>query len=271
MCSVFGILVSIFLWLAVYFQRKIHDELKLVMEMVIIGILWLVFGGAYVLTSLAQITIHVIPPLCVIVLAVLSFLISFGMPIWLAWVSPKDMQAAEEVDEEFEEEVTNEDDEPEESKEARELLKKGEKLDDVMTTETQWRNLFLEFMSFRMCEEGFHFYQAVQKYRKLEQPDLQLEFQQIRHKFIGSGAPFQVNIPDYMVKNITSRAESGPPTVDIFDEAFVENRKVLVTDVFPAFKAWKKTKELTGTLKQKMDPANWPRVVTRRRSTRVNA
>jgi hypothetical protein len=120
----------------------------------------------------------------------------------LAWVSPKDTAAGEddglrdEAEEEFEEEVTIED-EPEDSKEARELLKKGEKVDDVIMGETQWTKLFLEFMGFRMCEEGFYFYQDVQNYRKLDASLLQAEILRIRQKFIGSGAPFQVNIPDY--------------------------------------------------------------------------
>jgi hypothetical protein len=72
-----------------------------------------------------------------------------------------------------------------------------------------------------------------------------------------------------MMKNISAKVEGGILTADVFDEAFSENRKVLVTDVFPAYKAWKKTKEFTAQLKAKTDPANWPNIVTKRKSVRV--
>jgi hypothetical protein len=222
--------------------------------------------GLYVVASLAHVRPNMIPPLFISVLAVLSFLVSFGMPIWLAWVSPKDAAAADE--EAVEEEVAMAD-EPESSKEAREMLKKGEKLDDVVMGQTKWTTLFLDFIGFRMCEEGFYFYQEVTTYRKADPAILPAEFQRIRSQFIGSGALFQVNIPDYMVKTIAQKAEGGPPTPDIFDDAFAENREVLMTDVFPAFKAWKKTKDSTAQLKAKTDHASWPRVVTRKESIRV--
>jgi hypothetical protein len=75
---------------------------------------------------------------------------------------------------------------------------------------------------------------------------------------------------DHMVKAILGKVENATPTIDIFDDAFTENRKVLVTDVFPAFKAWKKTKEFTAQLKAKTDPTNWPKIITRQKSTRVS-
>jgi hypothetical protein len=118
-----------------------------------------------------------------------------------------------------------------------------------------------------MCEEGFHFYLEVTKYREADPGILASEFARIRAKFIGSGAPFQVNIPDHMVKLISQRADE--PTKDSFEEAFGENRKVLVTDVFPAYKIWKQTKELRAKLTARTDPANWARVVTRKKSTKV--
>jgi hypothetical protein len=278
MCIVFAIIVSCFLWLGVYFQAKIHDELKLVFEMASIGLLWFVLIGMYVITSMARVRPNVIPTVFIVLLSVLSFLVSFGMPIWLAWVSPRDASAAEEAGAE-EEDVVEEvaiEDEPESSREARVILSKGEKLDDVIMLGTKWTTLFLEFMGFRMCEEGFYFYLEVTNYKKADPPmapdALLAEFTRIRSKFIGSGAPFQVNIPDHMVKNIAQRVEGGtPPTLDIFDDAFVENRKVLVTDVFPAFKVWKKTKEFTAQQKAKMDPVNWPKTLTRKKSLRVNA
>jgi hypothetical protein len=205
-----------------------------------------------------------------------SFCVIFSNFIWNANVvsleSPKEAAPLAIELEAEEEDIIEElppEDEPQESKDARELLKKGEKVDDVVMADTQWTKLFKEFMGLRMCEEGFYFYQEVVKFKTLEEGLIQAEFARIRQKFIGSGAPFQVNIPDHMVKTISARADAGPVGVDIFDDAFTENRKVLATDVFPAWKAWKKTKDLVGKLKAATDPANWPKTITRRKSTRV--
>jgi hypothetical protein len=235
--------------------------------MATIGVLWVVLIGLYIVTSLARVSLYLIPSFFILLLSVLSFLVSFGMPMWLAWVSPKEEEARLIIEESDDENITEgflEDDEPQESKDARDLLKKGERVEDVILLDTEWTKLFKEFLEVRMCEEGFLFWQEVVKFRDLEEQFVQTEFTRIRQKFIGSGARFQINISDLMVKAISVRVEEGRVGKDIFDQAFEENRKVLVTDVFPAWKAWKKTKEMVGKLKEKTDPAHWPR----RNSTR---
>jgi hypothetical protein len=153
-CTVLVILVSVFLWLGVYFQRKIQDELKLVIELRTIGILWLVLIGMYVVTSLAKVKPNVVPSGFIIILSVLSFLTSFGMPIWLAWVTPKvdavDVTEEAEVKAEVEEFVeVNEDERPEFIE-----LKKLDRFDEAFLACNVWRNLFLSFLQVRMCEEG---------------------------------------------------------------------------------------------------------------------
>jgi hypothetical protein len=200
------IIVSVFLWIAVYHLAKIHDELKFNFELKIIGVIWVIFIGAYIILGL----IHKgqrLPWILIVVVCCISFLVSFGMPMHLAIVKPAGailgVESLDNIDK---------------------LLKDREAM-----------GLFYKFLQKRLCTEGYFFIAAVERYRSLDIDDvdgIRTQFTNIKDKFIGNGAPMQINIPDHMARAI----HSSEPTLDVFNEAFDENKKLLATDVFPAFK-----------------------------------
>jgi hypothetical protein len=110
-------------------------------------------------------------------------------------------------------------------------------LENLLAGPEEGAQEFLHFCQKRMCPEGFFFYRAVQRFREIppEPPDeMRDEYLSIRRRYIGNSAPLQINISDQIVERIVSRENNVTP--DVFNEAFEENKKVLKTDVFPAFK-----------------------------------
>jgi hypothetical protein len=147
--------------------------------------------------------------------------------------------------------------EPESSKEAKELLEKGENIDFLIMGNTKWTELLLEFCQSDWGRDLVYGYREIQNYRKLKGSLLKGEFNRIRQKFIEEGAPSQINFSADMRQRIVRRAENGGPTVDIFDEALVEIEKISKVSILPNFRKWMKTKEFVAQLKAKTDPRNW--------------
>jgi hypothetical protein len=152
----------------------------------------------------------VVPSIIIILLCVGSFLVSFGMPLHLALVKPPEGDLGVEV---------------------------LDNLDKLMK-DAPASELFLQFLKKRACDEVFHFYLEVEKYKEIDPGDaekMREEFKRICDNYIGDTAPRQVNIPDFMVKDIR---KIGPNDIrtDVFNAAWEENRKVMRTDQFPGFK-----------------------------------
>jgi hypothetical protein len=221
-CLAFTIVVSIFQWIVYYLVTRIQDELKYAVEMRAIGILWIVFIGLYVITGLAKAKPSVLPSIILIILSVCSFLVSFGMPLHLAIIKPPEGDLGIDV------------------------------LDDIdkLMADPKGSQLFLKYLEKAFCEEVWYFYKAVQEYRvNSGGDDMEAEYNRIATQFIGAGAPQQVNIPDYMVKEIHEKAKMADIGPSIFNNAFAENRKVMVTDQFSKFRNSPSAKEYAKELR----------------------
>jgi hypothetical protein len=103
-----------------------------------------------------------------------------------------------------------------------------------------------------MCEEGLLLDEEVMAFQPFHpNGNLRRKFDEIRAKFIGSGVPFQLNVPDFMMQHVIAVAdERNALTLLAFDEAFAENRKALVADVFPAFRTWKQISDHVEKLRE---------------------
>jgi hypothetical protein len=83
------------------------------------------------------------------------------------------------------------------------------------------------------------FYRDVLAYREIRPRDsarMRAEFDRIRMRYIGDEAVMHVGVSEEVVDRL--RWSAAHPGAGSFDEAFQENAKVLMQDVFRAFRAW---------------------------------
>lgn len=216
-CMILLIIVSVFLWLAVFFLKKIHDQLAYTSELMSIGIIWIVFISLYVITGWAKLGPLQLPPIIAIVLCVLSFMISFGMPIQLALAKPVSANLGHE------------------------------RLDNlnVLLEDKKGSYLFLDFLNQSMCPEGYHFLRAVQKYRTLSTEEQRIMFPKIVSRYISSEDA--INIHADIIRQLK---EMDPNQADLFtfDKAYDENFKVLRTDMFLKFQSTDEAKNYAKEL-----------------------
>lgn len=213
--------ITALLWFAVYFVRKIGDELKYAGELTLIGVLWMICVSFYVICGMAKIRPAVLSSIAIIILVVATFLASFGMPIHLAFLKGSDTEFGSDV------------------------LSKV----DVLMADDSGAELFLSFLRKSLCPEGYFFWRAVEAYQQIPLDDTALRksrFTRIVEQYIGNDALSPINIPALMVKRIMDCRND--PTVDVFNDAFQENKKVLTTDQFRRFKVTKEAKKYMAEL-----------------------
>lgn len=115
-------------------------------------------------------------------------------------------------------------------------------LDEVLKT-TTGKKLFKTHLMNELCIENFYFYQEVGAWKKaFEQsrcPELVLKETKaiIIEKYIGTNAPYRVNISFAMAQEIVNHADRL--VVADFDAALNEVAYILNSDVFPRFKKTK--------------------------------
>jgi hypothetical protein len=217
------IIVEIFLWLTIYYLKDIHDELMVNKELIAIGILWLVGIIPYIIfgwISLDNDNISKrIAPIINILVCIISFLISFGMPVHLAVIKPKQISFGTEI---------------------------LDKIDNLLEDKEASR-LIYEYMEKRLCTENYMFVRAVQRYMKITDPDqLQREYDAIVSEYIRSDSASRVNIPDSQVKSILNSTEK--PHAQSFNAPYNEVRKIMQQNVLPDFKTTKPALEYARKL-----------------------
>ncbi|KAH0791498.1 regulator of G-protein signaling 1-like isoform X2 [Histomonas meleagridis] len=223
---IFWVIVQVLLWIAVYFIRKIHDELKYNIELTSIGICWLVLIGLYIVLGWvegSQNKSTIVPPIFANVLCIISMLLSFGMPIQLAYVKPPEVKLG---------------------------MERLDKLEELLK-DKEASKMFIEFVNKRGCPEGYLFYREIEKFRKISsQEELNEAFARIKKTYIEQNATMRVNIADHIVKEI---GKVKTPTADVFNDAFIDNLRLMKTDLFPQFKCSKQLKDYAKKLRAKGD------------------
>lgn len=217
------VIVEVFLWWTIYYLKEVHDELMVNKELIAIGILWLVGLIPYIIFGVVSLNnsnvSRRIGPIFNILVCIISFLISFGMPVHLSVIKPKTVTLGSKV------------------------LDKVESLFE----DQEASQLFYEYMEKRFCVENFKFYRAIQKYMKLTDPDqLQKEYDMIRATYIENQGELHVNISAGQVNKILSSTEK--PHSNSFLEAFNEVKKLINTNILPEFKTTEPAREYARRL-----------------------
>lgn len=219
-CLTFLAIVSILLWIAVYFLRQIQDELKYNFELTAIGICWIFFIGIYIAVGFTGKGPDELPSIILLFLCVISMLLSFGMPIQLASVKPTDVNFGFEDINKFE----------------------------TVMEDKEGLKAFRDFLIKNSCLEPYLFYREVNKYQDLEtQEEMNAEFDYIKKQFIVPGAPYVINISSLQVKEILN--VKGNPSSNVFNNAMKANLQLLKTDIFPKFKSSQFAKDYLKKLK----------------------
>ena len=226
-CTCLLVVVSIFLWLAYYYIRKVNDGLYYNFEIKAIGIIWVIFIGLYIILGWTRVKPSEIQSIMGIILCVLSFLVSFGFPVQLAVVKPPDVSFNNGLDNlEAIMEPKNED------------FKRGKKL-------------FKDFLTKRACLEGFLFYDYVRKFQvEPDQAKRTSMFKLIKQNFIEDDAISHINIQGAILKEILKIPEATIGN-EALNEAFEKNKYLLQTDQFPPFKNSPEARKLAGEIKRK--------------------
>lgn len=218
--AIIAIVIIVLTCLALFFMRKVDDSLMHRTELTILVGIWIVFITPYCILGYLNKVPEEIPSILMIILCVLSFLFSFGMPIHLSAVKP-----VLQVNSAIKFNTFMEDEDPE----GRRLLQK--------------------FAADNFCPQHYQFLIEVKKYQKItNQDDLFDQFNYIRLTFIEKGSRFEVNIPDQMSKNIMAYKN---PASDSFDRAYAEVLKLWNTDLFPRFQKTKGAKEFIRKIKSR--------------------
>ena len=150
-------------------------------------------------------------------------LLTFGMPIHLAYVKPPEVKLG---------------------------MDRLDKLEEILK-DKEASKMFLRFLNKRGCPEGYLFYREVEKYRKIaSQEELNKAFDRIKRTYIVQNSVMKINIADHIVKDID---KVTVPTADVFNDAFMDNIRLMKTDCFPPFKCSKQLRDYACKLRANGD------------------
>ena len=200
---------EIFLWWTVWKLKDIHDDLQVNTELIAIGSLWLVFLIPFIATGWISLYTNYIPrrvpPIFNILLCYFSFLLSFGMPVHLACITPEKPRSID-------------------------IFKS---IDNVLENE-EATQLILEHSFALLCPEIILFLIDMKDYLETTDPDeLQIKHDKIIKKYIENDAQYHVNVDGRYITevlNSTSRASSTS-----FQKVYNDARRVAQNEIIPKF------------------------------------
>ena len=225
-CLVLLIIASVCLWTAIGHLCKIRDELRYNTELISIGVAWIIFLGPYIALGWTKAVPNEIESMILLLLCIVSFLISFGMPIHMAKVKPINVDLGNAILDDF----------------------------DKLMDDQEGSELFYEYMGTRMCTECLDFYRAVKRFQSLcadnNRDAVRAEFESMKRRFIGDTALTPINISDRIVQDINAVDMNGEIPANVFHRADEDNRKTMKTDLYPRFKQWDKAKAYARWLRR---------------------
>lgn len=225
------VFVLILIGIALWKLRIIDDDLAIKTELIWISVIWIVFLGPYI--GIGWWNYHnpsvpyYVSPIFGIIACIASFFVSFGMPIHLAMVKPKEGALFK--------------------------LKILENIDDLLA-DPEASQIFEKFLEKRVVLENYHFIRDVEEYkqlhslyeqRKIESDPIKLRVRLVNFylgicsRFIVSDAPELLNLKDDVSNAILGGYKSDDPDTlpasNIFDEAVEEVKKLLKNDCLGEF------------------------------------
>lgn len=221
-CVSICIFGSIFLWISVYLLNKTDEKLFITKELLIVGILWDIFIPLYALLSLVGNIDFKVPTILFIIENMISFLISFGIPIQLSIVKKPDFISS---------------------------VEKLNYLEGLLDDE-QGKSLFLDFLSFNKdCKECLLFHQEVNEYVKInDDEERKKKFIWIKKTYIQNSAPYYVNVSSKLIDKVMN-IKPEEASYDSFKQVYQSNLSVLKTDAFREFKNTSEFKQYVNSYK----------------------
>jgi len=103
--------------------------------------------------------------------------------------------------------------------------------------DAKFKKDFAMFLCLQLCIENLHFWEAVQKYRTMQDNEARTEAKLIFEKYLDQGGPYEVTVPSKMKKEIEQQITEGRLTPILFDEAAGFILDLMEQDSFPRFLA----------------------------------
>lgn len=217
-------IVFLFLSLGVFFVMRLKNEFMITCEFISIDIIWSVSILPYSFLGMVDASRYQIPITIIgIIECVASFVVSFGVPIQLAYI--KRNTAPDDTE--------------------KNMFKN---LENVLNDEKA-SALVYNFTVSRMCNEAFLFVKYVHNYKKLSDHDeLNRMYHLIVDKFIANNAPHRINIGYQIKKEFMNHQKENGITNDSFTKIYNEVKKTIMTDIMPTFINSKIAKEYQDEL-----------------------
>lgn len=206
------VVVSIFLWICVLKLRSINDTLRINSELIFIGVMWIVLFLPFIGTGYLGLTrpkFAIVSPIFCIILCVVSFLVSFGMPVHMAIVQPPNIKLGTKILDQLEYILQDE--------KASQLLK--------------------DYLERQCCVDNYYFLKRVRDYQQITNPEeLQDRYQKIMDTFINPDSVSHINISDAMTKRLLNQMSEGKPSSHSFNEPYQEIHRITEQNIAFGFK-----------------------------------
>lgn len=210
--SILLIIVFILLVTAIQYTKKTQEELKINLELTLISMVWLFVAFPFIVCGYFSLgdnnkVSKIVSPILAIVVCILSFLISFGMPVHYASVKAKksilSVNALDNVDE---------------------LLKDPEAT-----------KLVRDYMVAKCASPTIDFLIELKQYKLINDPDtIEIKYHYLMKKYIDPFSNFHINISDAQVKKIVANTER--PSPQSFSEIEKTAHYLMLTDILPSFR-----------------------------------
>ena len=189
--------VSIILYIATFFMRKIQNNFKITCEFISIAIIWIVFIMPYSILGILDARNNQVPiTILGIFECIISFLVSFGVPIQQAYIDKKKRTV---------------DNKPSSRKNI------FNNIDELLKDEKASAIVYNEAVK-SFCHESFLFLKLVNEYKNNTSKKL---FDIIMNKFVKQGSSFQVNTSHDIYKHMMQHINDANPESNVFDK--IEN------------------------------------------------
>lgn len=200
---------SIVICFGIYFVKDINNEFRITNEFIWILIIWIVCIVPYSILGIVDCTKYSIPIAIIgIVECVASFLVSFGIPVQIAYLKNEDVL-----------------------KNSQNIFRR---MKDLFENE-EASALVYDWCFKSYNSESFLFLWYVNQYRKLSNhSDLKVMHDLIASKFIGSETQFAINVSNRMVQTFFNNQSETGITTNLFDELYDEVEKTLRSNVINA-------------------------------------